>query len=268
MIKRMKRILSIAIAAVLLVLANVGAAAAKKYPEPTDRFFINDYADVIDSSAEDEIYSRAAALYEKTGAQTVVAAVKNLGGEEPSDYALGLGRQWGVGDKKKNNGVVILFALEERQIYIAVGYGLEGALPDSKTGRIIDNYGLEYLKADNFSEGVLQITKAVINEIYIEYGEEPEEGYTPIDDSEEDGYSTKVAVSWAMLIAVVLLYLLIFGRRRRFFWFGGPGGFGGFGGGGFSGGSFGGHSSGGGFSGGGFSGGGGSFGGGGAGRGF
>lgn len=250
----MKRILSIAVAAVLLVLASVGAAAAKKYPEPTDRFFINDYADVIDTSAEDEIYSRAAALYEKTGAQAVVVAAKNLGGEEPAEYALGLGRQWGVGDKKKNNGVVILFALEERQIYIAVGYGLEGALPDIKADRIIETYGLEYLKADNFSEGILQITKAVINEVYIEYGEEPEEGYTPIDDSEEDGYSTKVAVSWATLIAVVLLYLLIFGRRRRFFWFGGPGGFGGFGGGGFSGG--------------GFSGGGGSFGGGGAGRGF
>lgn len=267
----MKRILSIAVAAVLLLLASVGAAAAKKYPEPTDRFFINDYADVIDSPAEDEIYSRAAALYEKTGAQAVVVAAKNLGGEEPAEYALGLGRQWGVGDKKKNNGVVILFALEERQIYIAVGYGLEGALPDIKADRIIETYGLEYLKADNFSEGILQITKAVINEIYIECGEEPEEGYTPIDDSEEDGYSTKVAVSWVALIAVVLLYLLIFGRRRRFFWFGGPGsfgGFGGFGGGGFSGGSFGGHSSGGGFSGGGFSGGGGSFGGGGAGRGF
>lgn len=266
MIKLMKKFLTVAVAAVLLVLTGIGAAAAKKYPEPTDRFFINDYAGVIDSSAEDEIYSRAAALYEKTGAQTVVVAAKNLGGEEPSDYALGLGREWGVGDKKKNNGVVILFALEERQIYIAVGYGLEGALPDSKTGRIIDNYGLEYLKADNFSEGILQITKAVINEIYIEYGEEPEEGYTPIDDS-EDGYSKKVAVSWVALIAVVLLYLMIFGRRRSFFWFGGPGGFGGFGGGGFSGGSFGGHS-GGGFSGGGFSGGGGSFGGGGAGRGF
>ena len=130
MIKLMKKFLTVAVAAVLLVLTGICAAAAKKYPEPTDRFFINDYAGVIDSSAEDEIYSRAAALYEKTGAQAVVAAVKNLGGEEPAEYALGLGRQWGVGDKKKNNGVVILFALEERQIYIAVGYGLEGALPD------------------------------------------------------------------------------------------------------------------------------------------
>ena len=55
MIKLMKKFLTAAVAAVLLVLASVGAAAAKKYPEPTDRFFINDYAGVIDSSAEDEI---------------------------------------------------------------------------------------------------------------------------------------------------------------------------------------------------------------------
>ena len=61
----MKKFLTVAVAAVLLVLTGIGAAAAKKYPEPTDRFFINDYAGVIDSSAEDEIYSRAAALYEK-----------------------------------------------------------------------------------------------------------------------------------------------------------------------------------------------------------
>ena len=176
----------------------------------------------------------------------------------------------GVGQKGEDNGVVILLAKTERQIDIAVGYGLEGALPDSKTGRIIDVYGLDYLKEDDFSTGLLEIFKAIVNEVYIEYGEEPEAGYTEIDetDGEElDGYGAKVAVSWVILIAVVVIYLLILGRRRRgFFWFGGPpGGFGGFGG-GFSGGSRG--FSGGGFGSGGFSGGGGSFGGGGAGRGF
>ena len=259
----MKKIINLIAAALAVLLLVMPVSAADKYPDPDSRFFVNDFADVIDSAAEDEIYSKGAALQEKTTAQVVVVTVNTLDGEEPADYALGLGRQWGVGQKDKDNGVVILLSKTERQIYIAVGYGLEGALPDIKADRIIETYGLEYLKADNFSEGILQITKAVINEIYIEYGEEPEEGYTPIDDSEEDGYSKKVAVSWAALIAVVLLYLLIFGRRRRFFWFGGPGGFGGFGGGGFSGGSFGGHSSG-----GVFSGGGGSFGGGGAGRGF
>lgn len=129
MIKLMKRILSIAVAAVLLVLTGICAAAAKKYPEPTDRFFINDYAGVIDSSAEDEIYSRAAALYEKTGAQTVVVAAKNLGGEEPAEYALGLGRQWGVGDKKKNNGVVILLPLKKGKFILPWATGLRVRCP-------------------------------------------------------------------------------------------------------------------------------------------
>ncbi len=259
----MKRALSVFAATLLALFGSIGAAAANKYPEASNRFFINDYADVVSAAAEEEIYSRAAALYEKTTAQAVVVAVENLNGEQPSDYALGLGREWGVGAKKDNNGVVILFALEERQIYIAVGYGLEGALPDSKTGRIIDNYGLDYLRENNFSEGILQITKAVINEIYIEYGLTPEDGYTPIEDAEdEDESGGRIIASWLVLLVLVMLYLKFFKRRRGIIFFGGPGGFGG---GGFSGGSFGGHRGGGG---GGFSGGGGSFGGGGAGRGF
>lgn len=266
----MKKLFNIIAAALAVCIFILPVSAAAKYPSPTKRFFVNDFADVIDSSAEDEIYSKGAALQEKTTAQVVVVTVNTLDGEEPADYALGLGREWGVGQKNKDNGVVILLSKTERQIYIAVGYGLEGALPDSKTGRIIELYGLDYLKEDDFSKGLLEIFKSIVNEVYIEYGEEPEEGYTEIEDMGEESleeYGAKVASSWVIMLAVVILFVLIFGRRRRgFFWFGGPGGFGGFGGhGGGFGGGFGG-SSGGSF--GGFSGGGGSFGGGGAGRGF
>ncbi len=265
----MKKLINIITAALAVFLLVVPVSAANKYPEPTSRFFVNDFADVIEQAAEDEIYSKAAALQEKTTAQVVVVTVNTLDGEEPADYALGLGRQWGVGQEDEDNGIVILLSKTERQIYIAVGYGLEGALPDSKTGRIIDAYGLDYLKKDDFSRGLLEIFGAIVNEVYIEYGEEPEEGYTPIEDTDEETlgeYGARVAASWVIMIACVILFVLIFGRRRRgFFWFGGPGGFGGMGGSGFGG--FGG-GSGGSFGGGGFSGGGGSFGGGGAGRGF
>ncbi|MEE1161095.1 MAG: TPM domain-containing protein [Acutalibacteraceae bacterium] len=262
----MKKLINIITAALAVCIFILPLSAANKYPKPTSQFFINDFAEVIEQSAEDEIYSKGAALQEKTTAQVVVVTVDTLDGEEPADYALELGREWGVGQEEEDNGVVILLAKTERQIYIAVGYGLEGALPDSKTGRIIDIYGLDYLKNNDFSNGLLEIFKAVVNEVYIEYGEEPEEGYTAIEDTNEETleeYGARVLVSWVIMIAVVILFILIFGRRRRgFFWFGGPGGFGGGSGfGGFSGGS-------GGSFGGGFSGGGGSFGGGGAGRGF
>ncbi len=273
----MKKAVKIITVIFLLFIISIPTLAASKFPKPTERFFVNDFADIIEKSDEEEIYSRAAALYKKTDAQIVVVTVEGLDGEEPSDYATELGEEWGVGDKEKDSGVVILLSESDREIFIAVGYGLEGALPDSKTGRIIDIYGLEHLKSNDFSTGLLEISKAVINETYIEYGEEPEEGYTAIEDSydyELDGYGTKVGFSWLILIIIVILYIIFFtgggGRRHSGgFWLGGPGSFGGFSGGSF-GGSSGGFSSGrgGGFSGGGFSGGGGSFGGGGAGRGF
>lgn len=240
-----------------------GCESEEKYPNPTDKFFVNDFAGVIDDTAEAEFYSKAAALDKATTAQVVIVTVESLGGEEPADYALELGRRWGVGNKETDNGVVILLSRDDREIYIAVGYGLEGALPDSKTGRIIDIYGLEYLKKDDFSKGLIAIGEAIINEVYIEYDLQPEQGYVPVDNlpDTEDVDLAQVGISWIVLIIIIIV---IAGLSRRFggFWFFfGPTGRGGFGGGGF-------HSGrgGGGF--GGFSGGGGSFGGGGAGRSF
>ncbi len=263
----MKR-LSVVFLSLILLCFGFKASAKKDYPKPTSEFFVNDFAGVISPETESEMLSRAAALYKKTEAQIVVVTVKSLDGDEPSDYATELGEEWGVGDKQKDNGVVILLSESDREIFIAVGRGLEGALPDSKTGRIIDIYGLSYLSANDFSTGLLEISKAVINETYIEYGLEPEEGYTEIDDSDimPDGYGKKVGISWGVLITIVVLYILFFGGRggrgRRGGIFFVPMHFGGFSGGGsFRGGS-------GGFGGGGFRGGGGSFGGGGAGRGF
>lgn len=267
----MKRILSIAAIFLAFVLCLCGCAEEEGYPTPTDYFFVNDFAGIIDDSEEANMVSAAAALEKATTAQVVVVTVDSLGGEEISSYALELGREWGIGSEETDNGIVILLSVEDREIYIAVGYGLEGALPDSKTGRIIDVYGLEYFKADNFSAGIVAVSNAIINEVYLEYGLEAASGYVSIenvvvnDSLEESG--GEVAISWVALIIILLvLSFLSRGRGGAFLWFlGGPGSFGGRGGrGGFGGGGFG--SSGGGF--GGFRGGGGSFGGGGAGRGF
>ncbi len=250
-----------------LVLLLCGCGEEKGYPAATEEFFINDFADVIEDSVEKEILSSAAALYKATTAQVVTVTVESLDGKEPAEYALELGREWGVGSEEEDNGVVILLSESDREIYIAVGYGLEGALPDSKTGRIIDYYGLEYLKSDDFSTGLKEISKAVINEVYIEYGIEPPEGYTSIDSiymsQSVSSQGGKVILSWAAMIILLILLSFLSRRRGGFIFF--PTHFGGFGGGSFGG--FSGHSGGsGGF--GGFKGGGGSFGGGGAGRGF
>jgi len=260
-----KRILSV-LAAVLLLGGLLCGCSEEGFPTATERFFVNDFADVITSADEDGMYNLAVALNNSTTAQVVVVTVESLDGMEPYEYALELGREWGVGTEEKDNGIVVLFSEGDREIYIAVGYGLEGALPDSKTGRIIDVYGLDYLRNDEFSKGLSAIQKALVNEVYIEYGMEPQEGYIaidklPADVSDED--AGDVLMAWIIMVIIIIILLSIFRRGNRgFMWFGGPhihmGG--------FSGGSSGGF---GGFSGGGgFRGGGGSFGGGGAGRGF
>ena len=257
----MKRLISIA-ALLFLLLALCGCEEKEKYPNPTDNFYVNDFADVMTDSDERDFLSRAVALEKATTAQVVIATVEDLGGDEPYEYATELGRQWEIGNAETDNGILLLFARDDREIFIAVGYGLEGALPDSKTGRIIDVYGLEDLRNDNFSKGILSIGKALINEVYIEYGLQPEEGYVNIENiQEETADPAEVGISWAVLIVILIILVLLSRRRGGIIFF--PmfhGGGGGFHGGGFH--------SGGGFSGGGFSGGGGSFGGGGAGRGF
>lgn len=261
---KIKRVIAVAATLLIAVLFCGCSGSKNELIQPTNEFYVNDLANVITEADSQEMLSRAVALQQKTTAQVVVVTVEDLDGKEISDYALELGRSWGVGDENEDNGVVILLSENDREIYIAVGYGLEGALPDSKTGRIIDSYGLQYLREDNFSKGLLEVSKAIINETYIEYGQEPEAGYVPIEllsqtENEDEG-SIKILISWVILIIIIILFSRIFGRRRGgFIWLGG-----GFGHGGFSSGFN--NRKGGGF--GGFSGGGGSFGGGGSGRSF
>ena len=260
----MKKILCIAAVFLLIFTFCSCGSVEEKYPEHTEKFYVNDFANVIDDNTETEFYSKAVALNKVTTAQVVLVTVETLNGEASAEYALELGRKWGVGNKDNDNGIVVLLATEEREIYIAVGYGLEGALPDSKTGRIIDVYGLSYFRNDDFSTGLAQIGNALINEVYIEYGLEPEAGYVNIENAvppnEDEGGGAVIA--WIIMIIIIILLTFFSGRFGGLFIFFSPrvrygssmfhGGFGGSGRSGF----------------GGFSGGGGSFGGGGAGRGF
>jgi len=257
----MKRILSLVVV-FCLAFSLVGCGGNDEgYPKPTDNGYVNDYANVIDEKDETEFRTKAKQLEKQTEAQVVIVTIDDLDGKDAYEYATDLGNEWGVGGKDKDNGVVILFAKNDREIFVAVGEGLEGALPDSKTGRIIDVYGLDHLKNDRFSKGIIAIGEAVINETYLEYSITPE-AYTPIEQvvKEEEKVSTvKVIFSWIVMFIIIVAVAFVSRKSGGgwIFFLGGPGGFGGFGGRGGRGGGFG-----------GFSGGGGSFGGGGAGRKF
>lgn len=269
----MKKLLSLLGAALLLAMLCLPAAAKTEYPKPTTDFFVNDFAGCLSSDDAAYMQSLGEALYKATKAQVVVVTVESLDGESIEDYAIGLGREWGIGDEETDSGVLLLLSSGDREVRIEVGYGLEGRLTDGKTGRILDNYAMPYLRNNDFSTGLRGAYAALVNEVYAEYGIETTtgEGMTVLANTDEYDGSPSLGSQIVLFLPLGFVVLLVI-LSRIFAKHIGGGGTGGHGGGFYGGGFYGGGSfrGGGGFSGGGggFSGGGGSFGGGGSSRGF
>lgn len=225
---------------------------------------------MLSSSDERRLSQKLAAYQDTTSTQIVVVTLQNLNGVEAADYAIELGRQWGVGQQGQDNGIVILASRDDRKVFIATGYGLEGAIPDVIANRVVEDIIVPNFRAGRFYEGFSSATDALIAAARGEFTASPGGRNTGIDPE------TLITLIWIALFLIVFFSSRGGGRsggkryrsRRRgdfpvILWgptFGGRdhgGGFGGFGGGGFGGGGFG-----------GFGGGGGSFGGGGAGGGW
>jgi uncharacterized protein len=198
----------------LLVLWTGVAAAAVQFPPLTGR--VVDEADVIPAQEEAALTQLLAAQEQKTGDQVVVATVKSLGGEPIEDYGVALGRAWEIGQKGKNNGVILLVAPNEREVRIEVGYGLEGVLTDAISKLIIEGSILPRFKAGDIPGGIRRGAEdivAVLGGDAAAFAERAKERV-----SQEDSVSSAVAVF--VFIVIMMLWLGIFGRgrRRRYGW--------------------------------------------------
>lgn len=249
----------------LLLLLPAEADAIPKCPQP--QRLVNDFAGLFTSSQKADLEEMLVAFDDSTSNQIAVVTVKDLEGYDVSEYAVRIGLEWKVGSEKFDNGVVILvkpkIGNSYGEVFIAVGYGLEGAVPDAYARRIVDDIMIPYFRDGDYYGGVEaacgQIMRLASGEI-----SEPR-------SDEDEGIAWVIAGVFILSIIVILIIIAAAAGDGK----GGPGaGSGGSGrpiiimgpgsgrrGGGFGGGSFGGGSFGGGF--GGF--GGGSFGGGGAG---
>lgn len=154
----MKRFLIYLVLLLQTFFAATALAGPNIPPRPTAAggIYVQDYAGVISQADKQKILRIGQDLDNKTTAQAAVLTVKTLDGYPIEDYALEVLRQWGIGSKAKNNGVLILIATNDRQSRIEVGYGLEGILPDGLTGRIQDQYMLPYFRQGDYSKGILQ----------------------------------------------------------------------------------------------------------------
>jgi uncharacterized protein len=237
----------------LLALVVGGAPASAKERFPRFSAPLVDAAGVVDDDAEQRIIAELIDYQRRSGNQIAVAVIETYGDASLEDYTIDLAREWGVGTKDKDNGVLLLVAMEERDIRIEVGRGLEGDLTDLESGRIIRNTIAPLMREGDVGVALEAATVAIRRTLG-----DPEAGEAPVSEPEErDGGS------WFPILGFLPLFFIFSalsrrGRRRRR-WDLAPILWGGTLGGGTSGGGFGG-SSGGGFGGGG----GGGFGGGGA----
>ena len=257
----MDSIRNFAATALLLFAALVRLNAAEVIPPKPPRYF-NDYALTVSSAAASRFNEQLAQFERDTSNQVLVAIFPKMQTDSDiADYTQRIAQSWGVGQKDQRNGAVLFVFKDDRKMFIQVGYGLEGALPDATAFDITERRIKPKFRAGDFEGGLAVGIDSIFKAIRGEY---KGSGRTTAE-SENRNNVAGVPCGTLFIIAVILIIVLgqISQRRRRGWGYtgmGGPfiGGWGGGSGGGWSGGS-----SGGGFS--GFSGGGGSFGGGGAG---
>lgn len=217
---------------------------------PKQTAWVMDSANIIDKNTKSELNSYLENVNQQTGVQIAVFTVESLetvAGTNATieEYASDVFEKWGLGQKKEDNGVLLLICLEEKKVRIEVGYGLEGVLTDTKCGLIIRNFIAPDFKKFNYSEGI----KTGVN-LIAGYATGNEEIKNKVDSSEEDDDDIFPALIpfaiWVLFLIFVISRSVIDsknGRNRRpptgGFFIGGGGfdGHGGFGGGGgFSGG--------------------------------
>ncbi|GFN34230.1 TPM domain-containing protein [Tepidimicrobium xylanilyticum] len=208
-----KKILILFLSILLIFIGSCTFEVNIQLPEPSYSFYVYDEANIIDGQVEQYIIDTNKDLYKKTGAQIVVATVLDLRGMDINRFASELFEKWGIGSREYDNGLLILVVPEDREIWIEVGYGLEGALPDSKIGNIINGYIIPYFKESDYSTGILSGFNEIINEVEEEYNIQLARGdinwdiyYIPEDYIEENPFN---GLKTIVLLVGIILFLFV-----------------------------------------------------------
>lgn len=216
----------IIVCSVLLFFSNLAEATM---PSPMKNTYIHDFANVLSVNVKEELNHYSEQLDQGTGAEIMVVTVDSLHGQEPKMYATKLIRSWGIGDKEKNNGVLILATFGQGEgnndVVIAVGQGLEGVLPDGKLGRILDNAFYPSASTGNLDQAFQATYSEVFRAVAQEYNWS---GDLPAQSKEEDDIPTWLIILIIIIVIIIYSFFSKGGGGPRSGGYGGyPGSFGG-----------------------------------------
>ncbi|MFV9511548.1 TPM domain-containing protein [Tepidibacillus sp. LV47] len=184
-----------------------------KIPKPVGDIYVQDFAHILTPDEKNELIELGRRLDDATKAQIAVLTIDTTNGVPIEEYATAAFRTYQLGDKKLNNGVLFVIAMNDRKMRIEVGYGLEGAIPDGKAGRILDDYALPYLQNNQPNLAVMGVYKALYNEVAKEYQLNPDQlvENRPSDVQWKKSFSLSDLV-WALIIfAFILVDFIFFG---------------------------------------------------------
>ncbi len=169
------------------------AGQSVRYPRYSG--WVNDYARVINSADNAKISALIQEVKEKTGAEIAVVTVRDMQGLSIEEYSVGLYENWGIGQSGKDNGILVVLAMQEREVRIEVGYGLEGIIPDGRAGQILNRDIIPAFARGAYGEGFYAGVQSISEFIAEEYGVTLSEQHirsTPAGSSSDSGRGTSV----------------------------------------------------------------------------
>lgn len=169
---------------------------------PNPPRLVNDFAGALSAQERSQLEQKLRRYNDSTSTQITIVIVRTTEPYPIGDFAFQVGRKWGIGQKGKNNGLVLAWATQTRKVYIATGYGLEGAIPDAIAKRIISNTIVPAFKQQQYYEGLDAATTEIIQRARGEYKADP-------TSNEDDGSSL---FFWVLIFMIIIF---IIARRNR-----------------------------------------------------
>ena len=186
---------------IFFLLFHFSFASGFKIPDsPVGR--VNDFANILSEEAERKLENILYDYETSTENQLVVVTIPSLEGETLETFSIRLAEKWKIGKKEKNNGIILLIAMQERKIRIEVGYGLEDKLTDAIASGIIRNYIAPYFRDGNYEGGILAGVKKIIQ---VTTGE----GKEKFSNEEDKKELRKLLVVFYFFLLFILLLILI-----------------------------------------------------------
>lgn len=196
---------------IALFTSNISAQDIPKRPNPPR--LVNDFGDMLSTSEESHLERSLVEFNNQTSTQITIVTVKSLNGYDKSDFAYRIGEEWGVGQKGKNNGILILVkpktASSRGEAFIATGYGVEGAIPDATAYAIVNNEMIPHFKRGEIYEGFVSTIYTIME---LTRGE-----YTADAYMKRGGRGKQPAAGGGIIFLIIMFVVLrsIFSRRRH-----------------------------------------------------